>query len=307
MSPGGIVRVGFRRALRLTKLALHLLAGGALVALLYPVLSRNARLEVRGWWCALSLSLLGIRLRVRGAKRCAHALIVANHVSWLDPFILGALFPCAFVAKSEVRAWPLVGWLAAINETLFLRRESFRGARRICAEVSRMLNSHRSVAGFPEGTTTEGSRVLPFRAALFQAAVDGGHCVLPVSMRYCDVEGRPTAEPAWVKDVSLWQCLYAIAGSPEIVADVTLCEPIETNRLDRAAAATLAWTAVTDALRAPARHSGECASTYSTSRGSPKCVKSWTWLKNEAINALSSREEKTPFFCCTVFRAARLK
>jgi 1-acyl-sn-glycerol-3-phosphate acyltransferase len=264
MSLGGIARVAFRRALRLTKLALHLLA---LVALLYPVLSRNARLEVRGWWCALSLALLGIQLRVRGAKCSPHALIVANHVSWLDPLILGALFPCAFVAKSEVRAWPRVGWLAAMNETQFLRRESFRDARRICGGISRMLDAHRSVAGFPEGTTTDGSRVLPFRAALFQAAVDGGHCVFPVSMRYCDVEGRPTPEPVWGKDVSLWQCLCAIAGSPGIVAYVTLCEPIETNRLDRVAVATLAWTAVADALRAPAQHSGECASTYSTPWG----------------------------------------
>jgi 1-acyl-sn-glycerol-3-phosphate acyltransferase len=243
------MKIAFRRARRLTGVALHVLLGGVLVLVLYPVLGANSRLEVRRWWCANLLALLGIRLRVRSAERSPHGLIAANHVSWLDPVVLGALFPCAFVAKSEARAWPLIGWLAAMNETLFLRRESFRAALRLCAEVSRRLDTRRSVAVFPEGTTTDGSRLLPFRAALFQAALEGGHPVLPVAIRYRDACGRPTTAPAWVKDVSIWRCMKAVAEAPVIEAHVTLSEPIETNRLDRAAAATLAWTAVSGALR----------------------------------------------------------
>ncbi|GAC1659517.1 MAG: lysophospholipid acyltransferase family protein [Vulcanimicrobiaceae bacterium] len=244
------MKIELRRTLRLAGLLMHLVLGSILVVLLYGVLGANARFAVRRWWCVNLLGLLGIRLRVRSAQDSAHGLIAANHVSWLDPVILGALFPCGFVAKAEARNWPLIGWLAAMNETLFLRRESFRSARHICGKISQRLEMDRSVAVFPEGTTTDGSRVLPFRAALFQAAIDGDYPVLPVAIGYRDPSGRPTTAPAWIDDVSLWRCINAIAKAPALEAHVTLAGSIATGRLDRAELAVLARAAVSAALGA---------------------------------------------------------
>jgi len=213
---------GLRRALRLSRVAVHLALGMLLVELLYPFLRRETQTAIRARWCRLMLSRLGIRLRVSGPVTFGCHLIASNHVSWLDVFAIGAIFPSWFVSKSEIRAWPVFGLLAAANGTLFLRRRSPRAAYRMNAEIRARLGAGQSVVIFPEGTTTDGSRVLPFYPALFQPAVEGGHRVLPMAVCYRDAAGNRVAGAAYIDEEPLWTSLRAVLDAPTLEAHLLL-------------------------------------------------------------------------------------
>jgi 1-acyl-sn-glycerol-3-phosphate acyltransferase len=205
-----------RRTLRLARLGLHLALGVALVSLAYPLLRPVQRAAVRRHWCRSLLATLGVRLQVAGAAPAHPVLIAANHVSWLDIFAIGAAVPCTFVSKHEARSWPIVGWLAARNETLFLKRNSARAAHALNRHVAARLAERETVAVFPEGTTTDGSRVLRFNPALFQPAVDTACRVLPVAVQYYDHRARRTAAAAYVGDDPLWKSLRAVLDAPSL-------------------------------------------------------------------------------------------
>lgn len=242
-----------RRALRLSRLAIHLALGVALVELLYPLVRRDARMAIRARWCRQMLSLLGIRLRVSGPLPLGCHLIASNHVSWLDVFAIGATFPCWFLAKTETRAWPVFGWLAAANDTLFLRRRNARAAYRMNAEIRARLKSRQSVVIFPEGTTTDGSQVLPFYPALFQPAVDGRHRVVPLAISYHDDAGDCATAVAYINDDPLWKSLRAVLDSPGLEAHLLLDDAIDAAGRVRRDLAVRACNAITRLQRRQGR------------------------------------------------------
>jgi 1-acyl-sn-glycerol-3-phosphate acyltransferase len=152
------------------------------------------------------LAALGVRLRWRGALPRPGTLLVANHVSWLDVVALLAVTPVRLVAKCEVRGWPGIGALAAVTGAIFLDRGRPKTLPGTVAEVTAALRAGRSVAVFPEGTTFCGGRRGRFRPAMFQAAVDAGAPVVPVSIGY-DSTG-----PAFVGDDTLWSSVKRVAA-----------------------------------------------------------------------------------------------
>jgi 1-acyl-sn-glycerol-3-phosphate acyltransferase len=193
------------RWVRCARLGLHLLWGMTTVACAYPFLNDAVRLWLKRRWSRQLLDILGIRLagyprgmaRGREEALAPGSLFVANHVSWLDIFALNAVRPMAFVAKSEVRGWPFAGWLTANTDTLFLRRGQRGQTHAINRRIAELLAAGKDVAIFPEGTTTDGSVVLPFHGALLQPAIDGRHPIRPVALAYCDADGRRSAAPAY--------------------------------------------------------------------------------------------------------------
>lgn len=229
----------------MSRVAVHLALGLLLVELLYPLLRRDAKMAIRARWCRHMLSLLGVRLRVSGPVTSGCHLIASNHVSWLDVFAIGARFPSWIVSKAEIRAWPVFGLLAAANDTLFLRRGSPRAAYRMNAEIRARLGSGQSVVIFPEGTTTDGSRVLPFYPALFQPAVDGGNRVLPMAVCYRDPAGNHVAGAAYIDDDPLWKSLRAVLDAPGIEAHLLLDEGFAAAGCSRRELAARACSAVT--------------------------------------------------------------
>ncbi len=197
------------------------------------------------------LDILGIRLQTEGEAIAPGAMLVANHISWVDIFVINAVAPSAFVSKAEVRNWPLIGWLAARNDTIFLRRGSRGHARIINAETAARLNAGRNVAIFPEGTTTDGSRVLHFHGALLQPAIASGNAVQPLALVYLDRNGRSSRAPAYDGDTSLGRCLAAIVAERELVACVRAAVPLPTVAgVDRRQLANVARATIV-ALRAP--------------------------------------------------------
>lgn len=205
-----------RRWLRMARIGVHLAAGCALSALAYPLLPRRARHAVRRAWARGVLDILEVRLRADVAAFAPGSLLVANHVSWLDAVVLNAHAPCAVVAKSETRRWPLLGGMLERNDTLFVERRPTRALVALNAEIGARLARAETVAVFPEGTTTDGAGVLGFRPALFEPAVRGGHAVQPLALAYLDAEGVRCAAAAFIDEMTLWESLCRIAALPAL-------------------------------------------------------------------------------------------
>lgn len=246
------------QALRLARLGLHLLRGLATAALVYPLVAAPRRLTLRRRWSQRLLAILGIRVSLRGAGIQPSSLLVANHVSWIDVFVINAIQPASFVSKDDVRRWPLIGWLAARNGTLFLQRGSRRQAHVMSEAVGAVLRAGGNVAVFPEGTTTEGHSVRHFHAALLQPAIDAGRPVQPLALRYRNPSGGYCPAPAYVGETSLWQSMKAIAAEPAIVAAVDVMAPIASTDGSRRALAEAARRPI--AARIEADYAGETAS-----------------------------------------------
>jgi 1-acyl-sn-glycerol-3-phosphate acyltransferase len=181
-----------------------------------------------------------------GAGRTAlpRGLVVCNHISWLDIYVINALAPAAFVAKDDVRHWPLIGWLCANTDTIFLERGSRAAAQRTRESMVERLRAGIHVAVFPEGTTSGGERLLPFHAALFQSAIDAGVPVVPLALRYADGAGNPCRAPAYDGDITLWQCLRAIARADGLKAELRILEPLAVAAGERRALAARCHEAI---------------------------------------------------------------
>jgi 1-acyl-sn-glycerol-3-phosphate acyltransferase len=178
------------------------------------------------------LDALGVRLRVAGTPPGA-GLVVANHISWLDIYAINALVPTAFVAKDDVRGWPVIGWLSSRTETLFIERGSRSAAMRIKDRLTEQLQAGNCVALFPEGTTSDGTAVLPFHSALFQAPIDAGTAIAPIMVRYTGSDGQRSAAPVYIGDTSLWQCLRAIVRADGLIVHLSFLPGIDTDGIDR--------------------------------------------------------------------------
>ena len=151
------------------------------------------------------LASLGVRLRSRGPAVRPGSLLVANHVSWLDIVVLMAHHPVRLVAKREVRDWPGIGTLAAVSGAIFLDRSRPKALPATVAQVAAALRAGRPVAVFPEGTTFCGPERGRFRPAVFQAAVDAGAPIVPVSLTYSSTAA------AFVGDDTLWSSVVRVA------------------------------------------------------------------------------------------------
>lgn len=222
------------RGWRYLRLILHLVQGALTIALVYPFTRRPTHQTLRRRWSHGLLQVLGIELDACGETVAPGCMLVANHISWVDIFVINALAPAAFVSKAEVRAWPLIGWLAAKNDTIFLRRGSRGHARIINAETAALLDAGCNVAIFPEGTTTDGSRLLHFHAALLQPAIACAHPVQTLALQYLTPAGDFTRAPAYDGELSLGQCVANIVAAHRTLARVTVAAPIATvDGLDR--------------------------------------------------------------------------
>ncbi|MEV4707351.1 lysophospholipid acyltransferase family protein [Actinoplanes sp. NPDC049316] len=197
--PGGDDAVrGLTTVLRLVTAAAVLIGGLMLVPLLRGVAVRTLARTL--------LAVLGVRLVWRGPAPRPGSLLVANHVSWLDVLALLAVTPVRLVAKREVGAWPAVGALAKRSGAIFVDRARPKTLPTTVAEVTAALRAGRSVAVFPEGTTFCGAERGRFRPALFQAAVNAGATVVPISIRYAS----PAA--SFIGDDTLWSSVRRVAG-----------------------------------------------------------------------------------------------
>ncbi len=219
--------------------------------IIYPLCPRQQRLALKSSWSVALLDALGVEIEAETSYAVSGALLVANHISWIDIFVINAVFPAAFVAKEEIRHWPLAGWLAARNDTVFLRRGSRGHAKLINQEIADILDKGHHAAVFPEGTTTDGFALLHFHAALIQPALAAGRPVLPVALSYWEENGERSLAPRYDGDLSLGECTRAIIGRKRLIARLTTTPVLGLNGEDRRQVATLAREAIASAAGLP--------------------------------------------------------
>lgn len=254
--------------LRGIRVLLHI-AVGLLIVLVVNLTGREKYWPVEkimSWWNRVLLELFNIQVRVHNQGLRGPRLLVANHVSWLDISVIGSLEPTRFVAKSEIRDWPIAGALANACGTFYIRRKKggrdtvpersevgagatasptstthsrttqnskeVGGARPLLEKAVPHLQGGGSFVVFPEGTTTDGSSVLPFHARLFQAAIEAQCPVQPMALRFSRGQDGRSVAP-FIGDDDLASHMLRLLKEPALVVDVTYCAPLKPDGLDR--------------------------------------------------------------------------
>jgi 1-acyl-sn-glycerol-3-phosphate acyltransferase len=169
------------------------------------------------------LKVFGVNLTVRGAVP-REGLLVANHLSYLDILVIGSLTPSVFVAKREVRGWPVFGWLAHQAGTLFIERTKRSDVARVNAQVARLLEAGVLLVIFPEGTSSDGREVLPFKSSLLEPVVGQGHPLAAGYLGYTLEEGEAGREVCYWGDMTLGPHLLKLLTKRRVRASIAFSQ-----------------------------------------------------------------------------------
>ncbi len=215
------------------------------------------------WWSRKLLGICGITVRIVGRKPAfmetisaptKQGMLVMNHISWIDSYVIHAFKPARFVAKSEIRSWPIIGYLCDRTGTIFIERGRRHAVHDVNKTLAEILRNDGFVAVFPEGTTTDGTHLLPFHANLIQAAVDAGVPVQPAALRYLKPgrkgvsKDEPTTAAAYIHTVNLFDSLKMIIHNAPIIAEIRLLDSIPPTGYKRHEIATMARAAIAEEL-----------------------------------------------------------
>ncbi|HZP85467.1 MAG TPA: lysophospholipid acyltransferase family protein [Burkholderiales bacterium] len=230
-SRGKTVTSRVTRAVRLSRLIVHFVLGILIQALIFPWVDAARELRIIRWWSSRILAILNVRIHVKGSvpRGRKPVVIVANHVSWLDVWVILAVCPLRFVAKSDIRHWPLAGWLVAHAGTVFIERTRRHDTARINTLIGDVLRRGERIGLFPEGTTTDGSHLRPFHASLFQPALSVSATVVAAAIRYPKRDGSPNLDIAYTGNRSLLESLRLILRQPVLRVDLMFAGSTEAS------------------------------------------------------------------------------
>lgn len=249
--------------LRIVALLAHIVAGLLITTLGFPWLALPARNRIVRGWSRVLLAICGVKLRASGralGEALAHTgierssagrLILANHISWIDVFAILACVPGRFVAKAEIGRWLLVGWLVTLVGTLYIERGRRHAVAAINRRVRDKLKAGETVAVFPEGTTTDGDKLLAFHSNLIAPAIEVGGEVWPVALRYTE-RGAPSTATSFVGDMALVNSLWKTLLAHGLEVEVAFLPPVSARELgNRHRVAAAARAAIAQYLRVP--------------------------------------------------------
>jgi 1-acyl-sn-glycerol-3-phosphate acyltransferase len=226
-------------SLRMLLLMMHVLIGIVVAAAIFPWLAQAGRNRIIRAWSHLLLTICGARLRVTGLPLppaiartgiepgSRGRMLLANHISWIDPFALNASVPSRFVAKAEIRAWPLLGTLVTLVGALYIERGRRHAVASANHRVRERLKDGETVAVFPEGTTTDGRSLLPFHSNLVAPALEVGAECWPVAVRYTE-DGAPSTAAAFIGEMSIVTSLWNLLVARRLQIEVAFLEPVPT-------------------------------------------------------------------------------
>ena len=245
--------IRLRRLFRLTQLALHVLVG-VIITAIYAGLLRRAAIDpsyqqLRRWWLGRIVRIVGGQVTTYGEPAPAGSLLAANHVSWLDIALLGGQTEVTFLSKSEVKSWPVIGWLADKSGTLFIERGKSGGAKGASDKITSSLEHQERVLIFPEGTITDNIHLLPFHARLFAAAVTANALIQPVAIHYQNTQGQTHPLVPYLEPQTLMQNLWRILAEPKILIEVHFLPPIDSQAVPRKELASYSEQQVRSALK----------------------------------------------------------
>jgi len=213
----------------------HLCVGLWIIFARFPRLSQPRRDVLVQAWALKMLGCLSLKLIVKGTPPATGPiLLVANHISWADIVVMHAARHCRFISKADVKQWPIVGTLATAAGTVYIERESRRDAMRVVHQMADYLKQNEVLAVFPEGTTGDGTHLLPFHGNMLQAAISAHAPVQPVALSFVDeATGMLSLAPCFVGDDSLVRSLWRTLCADAVTAMVEFGEPEFAEGRDR--------------------------------------------------------------------------
>ncbi|RFP26297.1 1-acyl-sn-glycerol-3-phosphate acyltransferase [Duganella sp. BJB488] len=234
---------------RLARVFLHVLRGMAICATVFPWIGQDKRNGHIRRWSTRLLAMCNVTVeQSAGVPLLERAMVVANHVSWLDIFVIHSLHPSHFVAKAEIRSWPLAGWLAEKAGTVFIARGNRRDLRHIFKGLVHTLERGERVAFFPEGTTAAQGSLLPFHANLFEAAIDAKVPVQAIALSYRDPAGASHPSVDFIGETTFAESIMLILDGPPVTARLTILPAIDSIGTHRRELAEASHQAVAAAL-----------------------------------------------------------
>ncbi|MDM0043123.1 lysophospholipid acyltransferase family protein [Variovorax dokdonensis] len=198
----------------------HAIRGWCIITFRFPRQTPEERAGEVERWSRRMLEIFGISLVVQGVPPArGPLLLVVNHLSWLDILVIHSARHVRFVAKSDIRGWPLIGKLATGAGTLYIERERRRDAMRVVHHMAESLQAGDLIAVFPEGTTGDGKTLLPFHANLLQAAISTCSPVQPAALRFADrATGQTSFAPRYIDDDTLASSVWRTLSAPPLAA-----------------------------------------------------------------------------------------
>ena len=239
--------------LKCIRICIHL-SYGTWQAFWYPMLAPVIQRHMLKSWSRELLAILDIEIipdLANTPEYGAGCLLVSNHVSWLDIFVINAVHPCQFVAKSEVRGWPVIGWLCRRTGTYFIERTERRDTAKANAKLAHSIKHGASIGLFPEGTTTDGTQVAHFHAAMLQPALDSGATVHPVGLRYLDQNRQPSTRVLFTGETTLVDSLWKVLSGHKLIATVTFIPFDSKSYTDRKSLAQASREFIANHLQLP--------------------------------------------------------
>lgn len=225
-------KIGFLKCLGLwTVVLLHVLSGVITLIAIFPFIKDGSKRNHIQVWSSRLLKIFGLKLIIRNAHilPMTSYLLSSNHISWMDIHAINAYIPIRFVAKSEVEKWPIFGWMAKQLGTVFIRRNSSKHAHLVVREMSKVLKEE-SICIFPEGTSTNGESVRPFKSNLFEAAIIANVPVYTLAIRYLSRDtGSYSSIPAFIDDMGLLESMNNILKDRNLMVELTFFPPTESQ------------------------------------------------------------------------------
>jgi 1-acyl-sn-glycerol-3-phosphate acyltransferase len=221
----------------------HVLYGFYVVILPFRFVEQEFRNRFLQDWSLKLLDILGVQIEITGNvnESISGVLYVSNHISWLDIHVINAWQPMRFVAKKEVSEWPIFGWFAKQLNTLFIDRQRRGDSKNVSKQMVQALSAGDNICIFPEGTSSKGDHVLPFKSNLFEAAIEAQTSCQPFSITYTDLKGGGISYgPAFIGDMGLLESIANTVKAAPIKVTVAIVEECQ-NRLDRKSLSDEAW------------------------------------------------------------------
>jgi 1-acyl-sn-glycerol-3-phosphate acyltransferase len=241
------------RLWRLFRLGLHVLRATVYIHLYFDRLDFNARAQYITHWSRHLLKVLGVTPTVQDTHNnlalTQHAVFIANHISWLDVFVMYHASFAYFIAKAEVRHWPIIGWLTRKSGAIFIDREKRRDTAKINTHINRLLTDGARVALFPEGTTSAGLSVQTFYASLLQPAIDAQANVIPITLRYLNSVGEISTHASYTGNTSFLRSAWQLVSHPKTTVVMVVGEAICCGNMNRKALSLQVHTHISTTLK----------------------------------------------------------
>ena len=205
----------------------HVIAGLAVLSFQFPFADQKRKNKLIQAWSKRLLCIFGTELRLKNQVILPNTpfLLASNHISWMDIHAINAFKPIRFVAKSDVEGWPIFGWMAKQLGTVFIKRDNYRHGKHVANEVAKVLETQ-SVCIFPEGTSTIGEVVLPFKPNLFESAVIAGVPVYSLAISYrSSASGESSDVAAFVGEMGLLESMAKILNDRQLIVELSFLPP----------------------------------------------------------------------------------